>query len=69
MRKNMKHGYELDYLLIPLSRRFVDLLQDRISTPLGPQSHVYQMGTILDNVFIPLFSSQIEVNHELQSYI
>jgi hypothetical protein len=68
MKKNMKRGFELDYLLIPLSKRFVDLLQDRIWTPLGPQSHVYQMGTILGNVFIPFSSSQIEVSHELQSY-
>jgi hypothetical protein len=68
MKKNMKRGFELDYLFIPLSKRFVDLLQDRIWTPLGPQSHVYQMGTIIGNVLIPLSSSQIEVSHELQSY-
>ncbi len=68
MKRNMKQGFELDYFSIPLSRRFVDLLQDRILTPLGPQTHLYQMGTILGNVFPPLSSSQIEVSHKLQSY-
>jgi len=71
MKKNMKQGLELNYLPIPLSRRFVDLLQDGIWTPLGPQSHVYQMGTIFGNdppFPPPLSSPQVKVNHELQSY-
>ncbi len=56
MRKNMKHGLELNYLSIPFSRGFVDLLQDKIWTLLGSQSHVSQMGTILGNVFPPFFT-------------
>jgi hypothetical protein len=55
MRKNMKQGFELNYLPIPLSQRFVDLLQDKIWTPLGPQLHVYQMGIIFGNDPAPPF--------------
>jgi hypothetical protein len=68
MRKNMKYELELNYLLIPFSQKFDDLLQDIIWTPLGPQSHVFQMGTILGNVSPPPLSSpQVEVGHELHS--
>jgi hypothetical protein len=56
MRKNMKQGFEMNYLPIPLFRGFVDLLHDRIWSMLGPQSHVSQMGTIVGNVFPPFFT-------------
>jgi hypothetical protein len=69
MKKTMKYELELNYLLIPFSQNFDDLLQDKIWTPLGPQSLVFQMGTSLAMYSPPPLSSpQVEVGHELHSY-